>query len=42
LADIVNVPLDAATHDALADCHLQILGVKRGLKQLNVTAFTRK
>lgn len=41
LLDLVAVNLPPATHDALADCFRQIVGVQQALRRLGVSKFIR-
>lgn len=41
LLDLVNVSLPNATHDAVADCFRQIVGVQKALATLGVNRFVR-
>ena len=41
LLDLVRVDLPVATHDAVADCYRQIVGVQKALGVLGVTKFVR-
>lgn len=41
LLDLVKVDLPNATHDAVADCHRQIVGVQKALATLGIQKFIR-